>query len=481
MITQEEKVFRPQPGPQTKFLQSVADITIYGGAAGGGKTYGITLKCAQYAAIKPVDGFSATIFRREYPRITQTGGIWDETHSIYPYLNGTATEGKLKWEFNNNNCKTRISFHHLQHVKDKESWKGAQIPLLCFDEITEFEEDQFFYLQSRCRTTCGVKPQTVGSTNADADSWVKKFLAPWVDDTWPEHDRSLSNETRYFLREGDTIRWLPRFKKHPDAKSVKYIFASIYDNKILLKKDPKYLMQLKSLPLVDRLRLLNGDWNIRPEGGKLFQKPWFKVIDVAPADLTRIVRAWDFAATEEKPDQKKDGPDYTACAKIGRLPNGQFVVLDVQRMRASPSNVESAVENTATQDGRAVAIYAEQEPGSAGVNVISHYSRLLAGYDFHGIRSTGSKIERAKPASAQAENGNVLIVRSANTEDFLSELEAFPNARVHDDYVDAFTLAMNQLYDKQKVGGMVVDLSSDEEMLPDEMTDVDRKYAAFLI
>lgn len=460
----ERKTFRPQAGPQTQFLQSNADITVYGGSAGGGKTYGTILYCAKHAAIKPVNGFNAVVFRREYPRITQAGGIWDESLNVYPYLNGRATTGKLRWDFNgkdNNGLpwSTSIRFHHLQHEKHKEAWKGAQVPLFCFDELTEFEEGQFTYLQSRSRSTCGVRPQVIATTNPDPDSWVKRFLAPWVDEKWPVEDRCISNETRYFLRDGNAIRWLPRGKKHKDAKSVKFIAASIYNNPILLEKNPEYLVQLKSLPLVDRLRLLNGDWTIRPEGGKLYRKDWFKVIETAPADLQKVARGWDFAATEELDDNKRGGPDWTATVKAGRLPNGQYVILDTQRMRATPANVERAVQNTASQDGRGTTIYAEQEPGSAGVKVISQYSRMLAGFDFHGIRSTGSKLERSKPVSSQAENGNILIVRTANTDDFLNELEAFPNPRIHDDWCDALSLVMGQLFDRG-AGDLLHDLNS---------------------
>jgi predicted phage terminase large subunit-like protein len=368
------------------------------------------------------------------------------------------TEGALRWEFSGKGYKTSVHFHHLQHSKHKESWKGAQVPLFVFEELTEFEEDQFFYLQSRNRSTCGYKPRTLATFNADADSWVKRFFAPWVDEDWPAEDRCVSGERRYFIREGDTITWLPKGKKTKDATSVTFIASTIHDNKILMEKDPDYIRKLKSLPLVDRLRLLNGDWTIRPEGGKLYQKQWFKVIEAAPADLKRVVRAWDFAATEEKPDQKKDGPDYTATCKIGRMPNGQFVIIDYQRMRATPANVEKAVINTASQDGRSVSIFSEEEPGSGGKNVTSNYSRLLAGYDYHGIRSTGSKVERAKPVSSQAENGNILIVRNSNTEDFLNELEAFPNARVHDDWCDALSLGMSQLYGTRNASDYLADL-----------------------
>jgi predicted phage terminase large subunit-like protein len=287
---------------------------------------------------------------------------------------------------------------------------------------------------------CGIKPRVRATTNPDADSWVKRFLGPWVDETWPEEDRAESGELRYFVRDGGQITWLPRGQRHTDAKSVTFIHSSIYDNKIFLKSNPEYLLNLKALPLVERQRLLYGDWTIRPSGNK-FKRHWFEIIDAAPADMERVVRAWDKAGTEPKPG--KD-PDYTVGCKVGRK-NGVYYVLDVVRDRMTPGKVDELVVQTAALDGRHVAIYEEQEPGSSGVAQIERSRRLLAGYEYHGIKSTGSKEIRANPVSSQAEGGNIKLVRGHWNEPFLNELTAFPMVGVHDDMVDSLSLAMEQL------------------------------------
>ena len=75
--------FSPRwPGPQIAFLQSPADICIYGGAAGGGKTVGLILEPLRHAT--PVANFSAVFFRRKTPQITNPGGLWDESQKFYP-------------------------------------------------------------------------------------------------------------------------------------------------------------------------------------------------------------------------------------------------------------------------------------------------------------------------------------------------------------------------------------------------------------
>jgi predicted phage terminase large subunit-like protein len=436
LLSPERIEVKPQAGPQTAFVSSRADIVVYGGSAGGGKSVGLLLDALRFAALKPVPGYGAVIFRREGPQITNQGGLWDEANSIYPLAGGKPNKTYLAYDWPRH--KTRIRFSHMQYEQDKFAWQGAQIPYIGFDELTHFTQDQFFYMLSRNRSTCGVKPRVRGTTNPDPDSWVKAFLAPWVDSSYPRSARS--GELRRFIRDGGQIHWLPKGEHHPDEKTVTFIAANIYDNKILLAKDPGYLANLKALPPVERMQLLEGDWNIRPSGNK-FKRHWFEIIDAVPASMEKIVRAWDKAGTEAK--QGKD-PDWTVGCKVGRK-DGLYYVLDVVRDRLTPGAVDRLVKMTADMDGRMVVVHEEQEPGSSGVAQIERSRRLLAGYEYHGVKSTGSKEIRANPTSSQAEGGNIKIVRSAWNEVFINELCAFPTAGVHDDQVDALSLAMEQL------------------------------------
>jgi predicted phage terminase large subunit-like protein len=177
-------------------------------------------------------------------------------------------------------------------------------------------------------------------------------------------------------------------------------------------------------------------------GGVLFQRHWFGLVDRVPP-LPQCVRCWDLAATP-KDEEKANDPDYTAGVKMGRAEDGMFYVLDVRRFRGSPQQVQALVRGTAEQDGPGVAIGMEQEPGSAGVTVIDHYLRLLAGFNFHGQRSTGSKADRAQPLAAQAEGGAVKLLRGLWNKNFLDEAEIFPFG-THEDQIDACSAALNAL------------------------------------
>jgi predicted phage terminase large subunit-like protein len=182
------------------------------------------------------------------------------------------------------------------------------------------------------------------------------------------------------------------------------------------------------------------------EGGLLFRRSWFPLVDAAPAGIN-CVRAWDLAATA--PKEGKD-PDFTAGVLLGRQGNaGDFFVLDVQRTRNTPQAVERLIQHTAAGDGRGTAVSMEQEPGSAGVALADRYARLLAGYRFKAERATGDKMTRALPLAASAEAGLVKLVRGRWVEPFLDELEIFPLGD-HDDQVDAAALAFTRLIEKRR-------------------------------
>lgn len=177
-----------------------------------------------------------------------------------------------------------------------------------------------------------------------------------------------------------------------------------------------------------------------PRSGGMFQRSDFEVVDALPAGKGRTVRAWDFAASEQKPGTR---PDWTVGLKMTMI-GDVFYVVDVERGQWKPSKVEEVLVATASQDGSDVAIRIPEDPGAAGKADAATKIKLLKGYAVKAVRPTGEKSVRARPASAQAEAGNVKLLRGAWNQAFLDELCVFP-AGVNDDQVDAFADALNEL------------------------------------
>lgn len=433
--TAAENRIEPQEGPQTAWLSSPADIAVFGGSAGGGKSYALLMEAARHVNNPR---YGAVIFRRTRKQIRNEGGLWDDSTSIYPGIGAGGSRNLLEWRWPSG---SRVKLDHLQHEKDKFTWQGASIPMMGFDELTHFTESQFFYMLSRSRSVSGIRPYVRATTNPDANSWVKRFLAPWVDRTYP--DPADSGEIRWFVRDGDKLKWVP--EGTPDAKSVTFVRSSVFDNKKLLEKDPGYLSNLKALPRVDRLRLLHGDWDV-VEAGNMFWREWFGNPGPYYPPGMRLIRYWDLAASEVK---EGTDPDWTAGVLMGHEPGlPLYWILDVVAVRNTPGAIERLIAATAAADQALygqVEIVFEQEPGSAGVIVVDHYTRnVLPRYHVRGDKVTGNQVERVKPLSAAAEKGQIRLVAGPWNDAFLNEAVAYPGTG-HDDRVAAASGAYNLL------------------------------------
>ena len=169
-----------------------------------------------------------------------------------------------------------------------------------------------------------------------------------------------------------------------------------------------------------------------PMGGAMFKRAWFPIVDVAPSG-GRAVRGWDLAATAN------EAAAATAGVKL-RLVDGRIYVENCRWLQGSPHQVEELLTGTAAEDGYQVEIDIPQDPGQAGKSQVAYLARKLQGYVARFSPETGSKELRAQAFAAQAEAGNVSLVRGPWNEAYLDELEAFPAAKLKD-RVDATSRA----------------------------------------
>lgn len=440
---------KPQAGPQTMFMASSADIVIYGGAAGGGKTYALLLEGLRHRDVK---GFGAVIFRHNYNQITAQGGLWDASQKIFSRVEGAQPRKtpKLHWAFSSG---ARINFAHIDGDDGLKSWQGTEIAYIGFDELTHFSKHQFLYMLSRNRTTCGIRPYVRATCNPDSDSWVADFISWWIDQDTGYPIPNRSGAVRYMCVLNDTIYWADTREELAekynvnieDCKSVTFIASKLEDNKILMESDPGYMANLKAMTEVDMERLLKGNWKIKASAGMYFKKVQVHLIDKAPDDIVMWCRAWDLAATDE--DENGDA-DYTAGVLIGLRKSGTVVVLDVINQRLKAGDVEKLIQITSAVDrnrfGYQYIVRIPQDPGQAGKALAGQYVKALSGYNIKTYPVSGSKVLRATPFAMQWQNGNVEVVTGEWNEMYFNQLESFPQSK-HDDMVDASSDAFDEL------------------------------------
>lgn len=413
--------------------------------------------------------FGAVIFRKNSTQIMNEGGLFDASQKLYRKFPGAHPKKTPapQWIFPSG---AKISFRHLERDDSVYKWQGTEICLLEFDELTHFSKEQFFYMLSRNRSTCGIRPYCRCSTNPDADSWVAEFISWWWDPQTGYAIPERSGKIRYMARVNEDLVWgnsptevvqianettFDVKIEEQDVKSVTFIQSTLEDNQVLMEADPGYMANLKALSTIERERLLYGNWKIKSAQGLYFPRTKIRMVEKIPDDVVRWVRAWDLAATEDKKYTKpKDGPAYTAGVLIGKRKNGRFIIADVINRRMNSSDVRATVLNTARMDkakyGRKVRVRMNQDPGQAGKEQAENYIKMLSGFSVHIIPETGSKETRAEPLSAQwigpegAEEGYVDVLLAPWTESYIGQMESFPESRFKD-MVDASSTGFLEL------------------------------------
>ena len=393
---------KPQPGPQLAFHSSPADIVIFGGGAGGGKTWSLLVEPLRH--IK-TPNFRAGIFRRTRPQIKMDGGMWDEARDLYtplkPNINQAGLTVDFRWD-------SRISFNGLQYEHSKRRYDGAQFTLLAFDQLEEFTEDQFWYLATRVRSRTGIRPYTRATCNPEPDSWLAELLDWWIgQDGYIIKKRC--GKIRWLVREGEEIIWANNreslVQRYPDSMphSLTFILATVYDNQELLAYDPSYISRLKMQHPLVYLRLhgegtgadnRGGNWKIRAGAGQLFNHDWFRVVDSPPsrAQSTDVI-FWDTAATERDADPKNE-PSATAYVWLRRHGETYYV------MQIGEFYEFTTLEDTLMNNTREIAedlhndlhVRWEREPGSAAKRESHRWAKEMRSFSLsaRGIISAGS-------------------------------------------------------------------------------------------
>lgn len=220
---------------QEAFIESKAFETLFGGAAGGGKSYGQLIDAFLYALKYPKS--KQIIFRRTFADLEKS--LIRVSLELYPKEVANYNSSKHTWKFKNGSI---IDFGYIDNEKDVYQYQSAEYDVIRFDELTHFTEYMYVYMISRCR---GANPYPKGlksSTNPGGvgHTWVKDRF---IDIGEPNKIHECK------LESGEIVTRI-------------FIPSLVQDNKFMLSYDPDYIKRLDALPEKERKALKYGDWDI---------------------------------------------------------------------------------------------------------------------------------------------------------------------------------------------------------------------------
>lgn len=272
---------------QEEFIESDAFETLFGGAAGGGKSYGQLVDALLYAT--KFRKSKQIIFRRTFPDLERS--IIRTSLDLYPKEVGSYNNSKHVWTFKNGSI---IDFGYIDADKDVYQYQSAEYDVIRFDELTQFDEFMYTYMISRCRGANKYPKRIKSSTNPGGigHSWVKKRFI----------DIGAAGEKIDVVMNGSISTRL-------------FIPSKVEDNRFLMKYDPDYVKRLDLLPEKERRALKDGDWDI-------FDGQYFTDFDrrVHVIEPFEIPDNWDRYRTVDY------GLDMLACYWIAVSPDGHEYV-----------------------------------------------------------------------------------------------------------------------------------------------------------
>ncbi len=282
---EQEIIFTPNKGPQTEFLAANERQVLYGGSAGGGKTYSLMVDPMRYFH-NP--NFNGLILRRTTDELREI--IW-KTQELYPkaFKGAKWQEKKSQWVFPSG---ARMWLTYLERDEDVLRYQGQAFSYIAFDELTQHPTPfAWEYLSSRLRTTDPDLPIFMRATSnpgGPGHGWVKRAF---VDPAPPN--------TAFVARDAETGDELRYPDSHPTKAGEplyyrKFIPASLYDNPYLAN-DGAYEANLLALPEMHRRQLLDGDWAVAT--GAAFQEFRTRTHVVEPfeiPDTWRRFRSCDY-------------------------------------------------------------------------------------------------------------------------------------------------------------------------------------------
>ena len=247
----QEVIFAPNPGPQTEFLAASEREVLYGGSAGGGKSYGLLADPMRYFGNK---NFNGIILRRTNDELREL--IW-KSQEMYPkaYPGAKWQEKKSQWVFASG---AKLWMTYLERDEDVLRYQGQAFSYIAFDELTQHATPfAWNYMRSRLRTTDQDLPLFMRATTnpgGPGHMWVKQMFI----DPAPAGKKFAATN----IETGEDLAYpVGHAKEGQPLFMRRFIPASLKDNPYLMQ-DGQYEANLLALPEMQRRQLLEGDWAV---------------------------------------------------------------------------------------------------------------------------------------------------------------------------------------------------------------------------
>lgn len=359
---------------QVKFLIYPSEEILYGGMAGGGKSSSLLMSALQYVEEKHIpEGqnklkYNALVIRRTLEDLDMPNAIMDRAKQ---WLLPKEDEGLLVWKDQKKrfifNSGATLTFRYLSHNKHLNSYQGAELQFVGFDELTQFPENQYNYLHSRLRklenSDIPIRMRGASNPGGIGHDWVKKRF---VDDN----------------------------------SKLPFIPSAYTDNKYLNQEE--YSKQLDKLDELTRLQLKYGDWNAVLKEGLLVSRD---KLNTSLISYHNTYNTWQPSFCTIGIDPASTGQDKFAMSCLVYFNNGNIVLVDLD---STPSAYpEELLRNFIIRNGHwnPYIINFEQEPGSDSAYALKHWQTILRdlvkkyGITVKKTQSSHSKYNRARPTA----------------------------------------------------------------------------------
>lgn len=497
-----EVIFRPASPPQEKFLKSDADVIVYGGARGSGKTFTSLMRFLRWVHD---DNFHAYVIRKNSTDMVGGGGAFDEAVKMFTQFDPRVefTKKPMSIKFPHSSGHKRLTgadftFIGLDGQAGKNALQGKQISAAMVDEATHLTLDEIEWIIQGLRTLAKepdgtpMKPSIWLTCNPDPDSYILEWIKDYY--LYPEGtiidgvdvsgrpNPERNGDYRYFLKQGNDYVWAATYEELFDTynhlygfdpvtgKSLcqpmkfQFIGATVYDNPPLLKSDPAYLQKLLNLSRVEKERMLYGSWFAREEAGGHFKRAWVEplLLEMPPEDqIVQRVRTFDLASSV--PTESNPFPDWTAGTLWAKTKDGRYIIEHVERFQKRAGDVEQAVLDMVKKDmefyKKNYKAYLPEDPGSAGKIAKQYWAKIFAEQGipiyFIKVSSANGKMKNFEPFSAASQNGLVSVLKGDWNSMLFNELESFDGKRSSsakkDDMCDSTASGFNVLATKREL------------------------------